>query len=205
MSVKRTAEDVAESVARADADVEEVFSPHRDEFPVRALAFIGELGDQPQLRLISAGCIAAGLLGSNPRLARAGTRMLLAHELATLAKNFVKDNVDRTRPRTARNMRDRQPRRGSNPAKEESSFPSGHTAGALAVARAFSREYPEHGASALLAAGTVAAAQVPRCAHYVSDISAGVVVGLLSEAAADALWRFKAERHEDQEPIRSSP
>ena len=188
MSLKRTAERAAEALARADAKVEEIFDLHREDWPVKALSFVGKMGDQPQLRLLSAGCVAAGLLMSDRRLLRAGTRMLLAHEVATLAKNMVKDSVDRTRPRNAESMAARRPKPGNSSDKEETSFPSGHTAGSLAVARAFGREFPEHRGKALAAAGILAAAQVPKCAHYVSDVGAGAAVGLLSEAAANLLW-----------------
>lgn len=189
MASRTVAADAVEQVAEADAEVHEVFEPLRESSIVKAIAVASELGDQPQLRIISAGCIAAGLLSSNARLTRAGLRMLLAHEVATLAKNMVKDKVDRTRPRSAKSMKQRQPRRGRSSQKEETSFPSGHTAGALSVARAFSREYPERKVPALLSAALVAAAQVPRCAHYVSDVGAGALVGLASEAASAALWR----------------
>lgn len=188
MSLRRTAEGAIESLARADAKVEEIFDPHREDWPVKALGFVGKMGDQPQLRLLSAGCLAAGLLMSDRRLVRAGTRMLLAHEIATLAKSLVKDSVDRTRPRNAQSMAERQPRAGRSSDGEETSFPSGHTAGSLAVARAFSREFPEHRGKALACASIIAAAQVPKCAHYVSDVGAGAVVGLLSEASTSMLW-----------------
>ncbi len=58
----------------------------------------------------------------------------------------------------------------------------------MAVARAFSREYPEHSTPAIAAAGLVAAAQVPRCAHYISDVGAGLALGIATEAASNAAW-----------------
>ena len=66
-------------------------------------------------------------------------------------------------------------------------FPSGHTAGAVAVARACARHYPPARAPAYAWAAGVAAAQVPRCAHYPSDVAGGALVGLAAEAAADRL------------------
>jgi membrane-associated phospholipid phosphatase len=68
------------------------------------------------------------------------------------------------------------------------SFPSGHSAGAVAAARAFAREYPEHGLAAVGAAGFLALLQIVRSAHYPTDVAAGIGVGLLAEKATDLAW-----------------
>jgi membrane-associated phospholipid phosphatase len=114
--------------------------------------------------------------------------MMIAHEAATAAKNLVKTNIDRTRPRSAESRTQKKPRPGKHKAKEETSFPSGHSAGAMAAARAFSREFPEYGAAALGLAGSIAASQIARGAHYVTDVLAGSALGLAAEAATDAAW-----------------
>ena len=152
---------------------------------MKALGWVSEIGDQPQLRTVSAAMIGAGLLG-HPRLLRTGIRMLLAHELATAIKSAIKHRVDRTRPRSARSARHGEPRPGHSRAKEQSSFPSGHTAGATAVAQAFSREFPERALAARSGAALVGLAQVPRCAHYPTDVGVGAIIGLVAEAAVDA-------------------
>jgi hypothetical protein len=177
-----------DKVAEVDAEVNDAVVVQRQSSLDDAIALVGKTGDQPQLRLICAAVTAAGLLRSDSRLFRTGVRMLLAHELATLAKNLVKERVDRTRPRSAESAEDRRPTPGGNRQKDESSFPSGHTAGAVAVATAFSREYPEYRAPVLLAAAIVAGAQVPRRAHYPSDLAAGAVIGAASELLANSLW-----------------
>jgi undecaprenyl-diphosphatase len=115
--------------------------------------------------------------------------MLIAHQLATMAKNFVKYRVDRTRPRSRRRRRtDHRLKPGAARAKEETSFPSGHAAGASAAARAFAREFPEHKGPAAAAAGALSLVQVPRCAHYPTDIAAGLAIGLAAESVLAALW-----------------
>lgn len=188
MPVETALRNTADKVADVDAEVTEAVAPPRQPPLNEAIALVGKLGDQPQLRLISAAVTAVGLLKSDSSLVRTGVRMLLAHELATLGKNFVKDRVDRTRPRSAETAQDRRPSPGKNPKKEETSFPSGHTAGAVAVAAAFSREYPHYRAPVLLAAAVVAGVQVPRLTHYPSDLAAGAVIGAASELLANRLW-----------------
>lgn len=183
-------ERAADTVARADADAADAVGPLRQHPAIKVLSVASEAGDQPQLRLISAGLIAAGLLRSDRRMARAGLRMLIAHELATFAKNVVKNRFDRTRPRSAQSIAQSKIKPGSNPEKEERSFPSGHSAGSIAAARAFGREYPEHSAAAIAAAGVIAATQVPRSAHYVSDVAAGLAIGAAAEAASNLAWQI---------------
>jgi membrane-associated phospholipid phosphatase len=132
-----------------------------------------------------------GLARRDRRMAGAGARMIAAHLLATAAKNFIKHRVDRTRPRSATGKDGHKPKPGRSTAKEETSFPSGHSAGAIAVASAYAREYPEHQAAALAGAGVVALAQIPRSAHYPTDVGAGVAIGLAAEKAVDLVWPFR--------------
>ncbi len=172
-------------IERADVAVGEAAASARDGVAVRALGAISELADQPPLISICMGTLAAGLLLRNDRLARAGGRMLAAELLATGLKNLVKHRVDRTRPRVVDDGGGYRRRRGGDHASEQNSFPSGHTAGAVAVAGAFAREYPEHRAIACAAAIATGAIQLPRGQHYVSDIVAGAIVGLVAEVAIE--------------------
>ncbi|HEX8642547.1 MAG TPA: phosphatase PAP2 family protein [Allosphingosinicella sp.] len=176
--------------AQAEAAAVRAFERFEDSALLDRLA---DLGDQPQLRALCAATIAAGLVarraGGGSRLALAGLRMLIAHEAATLAKNFVKRRIDRTRPRSsAKAGKDPVPSPGRRRHKEETSFPSGHSAGAAAVTRAFAREFPEYAGPAAGAAAALALVQIPRCAHYPTDVAAGIAIGLAAEAALGAFW-----------------
>jgi undecaprenyl-diphosphatase len=179
-----TLEDAAEQLLEADAKTVEAAQPYKDNPLLERLA---DLGDQPAMRIVCAATIAVGVLARDARFVRAGVRMLAAHTLATWTKNFVKHRVDRTRPRSAGDPRsDHRLSPGRSEAKEETSFPSGHAAGASAVAQAFAREVPEFAAPAYLVGGILSLAQIPRCAHYPTDVGAGVVIGLASEALVGA-------------------
>ena len=183
------ANDAAEAVQEADAAVVDAVEPIRKTPPVKLLSTLSEIGDQPQIRALSGALFATGLIRGDRRLMRAGVRMLASHELATALKNLVKHRVDRTRPRSrdeAVDAHKMQP--GDNHAKEETSFPSGHSAGAASAARAFARELPDYAGAAYTIGAGVALAQIPRCAHYPTDVGAGLVIGIASELAVDAGW-----------------
>jgi membrane-associated phospholipid phosphatase len=176
-----------EALVTLDGAVSQALAPHKDRAPMRALGWIGKQGDQPQMIALSGLTLAAGLFRGNKRVIEAGGRMLAAHLLATGIKHVVKRRVDRRRP--SPEAGGAKPRPGRRSAKEWTSFPSGHTAGAVAVAQGFARAFPEHRGKATSAAAVVALAQVCKQAHYVSDVAAGVLIGLASEAAVDRLAR----------------
>lgn len=185
---KARAADAAEAVLEADEAVAEAAEPLSEGLPGTILAAVAELGDQPAMRILCGAVIAVGLVGGDRRLAATGVRMLAAHTLATWAKDVVKHRVDRTRPNAKdKPGKDHRPSPGRDESKEETSFPSGHAAGATAVARAFARAYPGHAAPAAAAAAILSLTQVPRCAHYPSDAGAGVAIGLAAEAAVNLL------------------
>ena len=184
------ANDAADAVQQADAAVVDAVEPIRKTAPVKLLSALSELGDQPQVRALCAALFATGLVRGDRRLMRAGVRMLASHELATALKNFVKHRVDRTRPRSrdeAVDAHKMQP--GDDHSKEETSFPSGHSTGAASAARAFARELPDYAGAAYGIGAGVALAQIPRCAHYPTDVGAGLAIGIASELAVDAGWR----------------
>jgi membrane-associated phospholipid phosphatase len=174
----------------ADSAAARLARQYKDTLPVKALEHVADLGDQPPMRILCGAVIGIGLLSGNRHLARTGVAMLAAHTLATFVKDEVKERVDRTRPRSAAKPgKDSKPRPGDKTAKEETSFPSGHSAGAAAVARAFARGYPEHAGKAYAAAGFLALAQIPRCAHYPTDVGAGLAIGVAAEAVTEAVLK----------------
>lgn len=173
-----------------DHKVHKAVKKSRFTIGVKLIAKLSDVSDQPQMRLLCAGTIALGLVRKDARMIIAGARMLLAHEVATIAKTVIKDRVDRTRPRSAADKEDEKPQPGKDKGKEESSFPSGHSAGAMAVASAFAAVYPERALPAMLAAGAAALAQIPRCAHYPTDVGAGLVVGAAANGVVGLAWRI---------------
>ena len=174
-------------VERADLDIADTVAVDEQGVLGRILSALAEFGDQPPLRALSVAVFAIGLIRRDRRLARTGLRMLAAHTLATAAKGFVKDEVDRTRPGEALGAGSYKLAKGRSKASRLQSMPSGHSAGVAAVARAAAREYPQAAVPSALAAGTVMAAQLPSGNHFPSDIAVGAAIGLASEAIVAGL------------------
>lgn len=178
----RAVEEIDIAVAQSAAKVQ-------DRPLVKLLGQASEIADQPPLIAISLATLVVGLALRRPVVAVAGARMLAAHLLATGIKSQVKRAVDRTRPYVLAEEQRYVVRKAQEEDTRYNSFPSGHTAGAVAVAQAIARTHPPAAAPARLWAAAIAAIQIPRCAHYPSDVAAGAVVGI----AADGVVRL-AER-----------
>lgn len=169
---------------KIDVEIIEKMRPVLQKPAVRKVGKLGDLGDEPPLLAISAALLIGGTLTRKPALQRAAIRMTLAHLVAIGFKEWGKNNVDRTRPDEQLKTGTYYMSAGHSRDADLRSFPSGHTAGALAVARAFSREYPAYTKPVLAAAAMIGALQVPRRAHYPGDVLAGAVAGAIAEKIA---------------------
>jgi membrane-associated phospholipid phosphatase len=184
----------AKTLHRTDRAVSRQASKKKDTAVVRAAGFVGDLADQPPLIIFSSATMAFGLLSRRRNVAEAGARMLASHLLATALKTLVKRNIDRTRPEAVSDGKAYKLAKGHSSTHDASSFPSGHTAGAVAVARAASRIYPDAVPALATATVGVGALQLPTGKHYVSDVLAGAVVGLVGEALVDGAARLIPRR-----------
>lgn len=184
----KDAEKLVKKAVKADRKATHKLAKLRDAPPLRVAAFLAEAADQPQLITAAAATIGAGLLTRRTDLVRGGSRMLAAHLAATGIKMLVKHQVDRARPKKALVDGDARFQPGDNDDHMLNSFPSGHTAGAVAVARAASHEIDGIAAPAALATGAVAAAQPPTGNHYLTDVLAGGAIGWAAEAMVGAVF-----------------
>lgn len=188
--------DAIETVEKADLAVAEAAAPLQDHPVTKALAQVGELADQPPMFALGALVLAGGVVANQPRAVEAGLRLLVSVALATAMKDGIKRVVARTRPYVLAQEGRYEAKLLGPSDKDHNSFPSGHTADAVAAARAVARVWPEARVPAYGAAAAVAAIQIPRCAHYPSDIAVGALVGLAAEALADAILEAGARRAE---------
>jgi membrane-associated phospholipid phosphatase len=182
---------------RLDLAVVDALEPWLRKRWVKAVGAIGNIGDQPPLLALSAAIMLAGVVQRDTKLARTGGRMTLAHLLATAAKGVGKDHTDRTRPRQRLESGSYEMHGGHSEDPELRSFPSGHTAGAVALARSVAREYPDAAGTAYAGATAIGALQLPRRAHFPTDIVAGAVVGVVAELLVDRLINLWWKRAPD--------
>jgi membrane-associated phospholipid phosphatase len=179
--------DIETDCAAEEADVALAahLAGHRDHPAVRALGTLSEIGDQPPLLALSGAVLAYGLLSGNRRVAGAGARMLGSLILATCIKTGLKHLVGRTRPNVLLDEGHYAVEPFGPDEGPWHSFPSGHTAGSVAVARAIGRVYPAARPVAYGGAAAVGLIQIPRGAHYPADVVAGALVGVVAEAAVN--------------------
>lgn len=178
----------AKAVEKADRKATHKAAEHRNEPVVKAAGFLAEIGDQPQLVATSIGTVVIGLIARRPDVIRGGVRMLAAHAAATFVKSAIKASIDRTRPEKAIEDGGGRFEPGHTHDHDQNSFPSGHTAGAVAVARAASRDIDGAGGPAALITGAIAAAQPANGKHYLSDLVVGAAVGWIAEALVSAVF-----------------
>lgn len=179
----------AKKLAKADRDVTHEAAQHRDTPVVKAFGKLSEGADQPPLLLMGVGTMVVGALLRQPVMLRTGARMLASEAVATGIKSIIKRSVNRTRPNKAIETGKHEFKPGDSKAHGDSSFPSGHTAGAVAVAGALAKDVPVLGAPAYALASGVGAMQMPRGKHYILDTVAGAVVGFVSQRAASVAVR----------------
>lgn len=188
-NAKAKAAEAARKVEQQDVELARLVVPLRNSSAVKAVGPIAELMDQPPLYALCGAVIAAGMGRGDARLLRAGARMLAAHALAIMAKNFFKRSVDRTRPARLATKGSYERGPGKRFESAYNSFPSGHTASAVAVSRAFGREYPGMAGPALAGASLLSALQLIRSKHFATDIVAGASLGLIAEGLVDQAFR----------------
>ncbi|NJC06226.1 membrane-associated phospholipid phosphatase [Sphingomonas kaistensis] len=170
-----------------DTAVADALVPYAEDAAVKALGAVAELSDQEPLYAAAAGVLATAVVLRDGPTWRTGTRILAAHLLATALRGVVKAMVDRTRPEAAARRGDYVLREGERQESDFNSFPSGHTAGAVAVAMAVGRDHPGARWPAFALGTLTGAAQVVRSRHYISDVVAGAVIGIAAELLVDAV------------------
>jgi membrane-associated phospholipid phosphatase len=173
-------------VEEADIATAEALGQHRHNPVVRALGALSEVADQAPAMTLCGALTVGGLIAGRPKLAEAGLRMLASVLVATAIKGVVKSAVTRARPHVLLD----EGRYAFGTSEPEGgdwhSFPSGHTADAVAAARALAGVVPAATGAAYSAAAAIALIQVPRAKHYPLDVAAGLAVGILAEALVDA-------------------
>jgi membrane-associated phospholipid phosphatase len=172
----------ATDLEKADIELGKKIAKHRHHPVAKAAGKASKLGDQGPLYALSAGVLAVGVASRDRKITDTGLSMLAAIAAADGAKRLVKNLVHRTRPHVVLDKGHYEADAGGSDDKHKQSFPSGHMAGATAVARALARNHPEAGAVAGVAAIGIGVSRIAKGAHWPLDVFAGAVIGLVAEA-----------------------
>ncbi|MGW0838942.1 phosphatase PAP2 family protein [Streptomyces sp. NPDC002787] len=142
-------------------------------FVGKPLSAVEEAAQRAKLWCGAAGAMALWGGGRGRRAAAAG---VAAMTVAQLASNAVcKQLADRRRP-----PKEWFPHGEVDDRPDSSSFPSGHTAAAVAFTAAVAPSWPSAGVLCAIPAALVAVERVQSGAHYPSDVAAGAVIGRLA-------------------------
>ncbi|KOV96082.1 MULTISPECIES: phosphatase PAP2 family protein [unclassified Streptomyces] len=137
----------------------------------KVLSAVEEAAENTKLWCGSAAAMA-WLGGWRGRKAAAGGLAALA-AAQLISNGLCKQLADRPRP-----PKEWFPHDEVDDRPDSSSFPSGHTAAAVAFTAAVAPTWPAAGAVCALPAAMVAFERVQSGAHYPSDVAAGAAVGL---------------------------
>ena len=180
--------DVASAVEEVDKDMARSAARHRHHPVVKTLGAASEIADQIPLSIVCAAMIGGGAIAGRPQVTQAGLKMMTAHVLANSVKRIIKNNFKRTRPKVMIEEQTYECEAGESEGGHDTSFPSGHTAGAVAVATVMARDLPQTAVPALAIAAMIAGIQVPRGKHYPIDVAAGAVLGFAAACVVHAFW-----------------
>jgi undecaprenyl-diphosphatase len=152
----------------------------------RVLSVVEEAAESAKL-WCGAAVAMAGFGGWRGRkAAAAGLTALVVAQL--ISNGLGKQLADRPRP-----PKEWFPHDEVDDRPDSSSFPSGHTAAAVAFSAAVAPTWPAAGAACAVSAIMVAVERVQSGAHYAGDVVAGAAIGLLSawsaRRAPRLLWR----------------
>ncbi|MEV4943136.1 phosphatase PAP2 family protein [Streptomyces zaomyceticus] len=136
----------------------------------RLLPAVEEAAEHTKLWWAAAVLMAAAGGRRGRRSAAAGVLAMAVAEV--LSNGVVKQLVERRRPPA-----EWIPHGDTEDRPDSSSFPSGHTAAAVAFTAAVAPSWPWAGAACAVPAVLVAVERVHSGAHYPSDVAAGAVIG----------------------------
>jgi membrane-associated phospholipid phosphatase len=170
--------------ASLDQPVANHFRDHRSQGGqdvADAWAKVGTVG----VGVVTAGVLAGGLISHNEKVTHAGLRLLFSVGLAGGAAEGIKFALGRERRLQNTSALD------FDPAHFDTSFPSGHTTLAFAMATSLSDDIHRTWATVGLygLATGVAVSRVYQEAHWVSDVVGGAALGIASAKLVSGRWR----------------
>ena len=135
---------------------------------------------------VTVGLLAAGLVAGRPEITRAGGRLAASLALAGLTVQAGKYAFGRPRPEESLDAD------GYTPFSGQVAMPSGHSAVAFALATSLADDIHRPWASVGLygLATAVAWSRVNDNRHWLTDVTAGALVGITSAKLASGRWQI---------------
>ncbi len=154
---------------------------------LRWLSDIGnQLGRGESLLCVSALLLLAGYAWKLQTWKLAGWETLLAHALTGVVNNSLKHLVGRARPKFMHaGPSEFFPLAGNG----WDSFPSGHAMSSFAIATVLAVRFPKIRWAMIVLASAISVSRLFRASHYLTDILAGVVLGVLIGSVAVHPWK----------------
>ncbi|WP_030723002.1 phosphatase PAP2 family protein [Streptomyces sp. NRRL F-2580] len=148
---------------------------------------VEDAAEHTKLWWAAAAVMAAAGGWRGRRAAAAGITGMAAAQV--LSNGVAKQLVERRRP-----PKEWFPHEDVEDRPDSSSFPSGHTAAAVAFTAAVAPTWPWAGAACAVPTVLVAIERVHDGAHYPSDVAAGAAIGLAAAALVRAAPRLLVRR-----------
>lgn len=153
------------------------------------LARLSDVGDQlgrgESLVIVSVLLLVVGYGLKRSIWKSAGWETLLAHALSGLVNNALKHVIGRGRPKFMHAGNSFAPLAGSG----WDSFPSGHSMASFAVATVLAEKFPKARWPVMLLAMAIAVSRMIRGSHYLTDVVAGAILGVLIGAVSAHPWK----------------
>ena len=171
--------------ASVDEPVANHFRDHRSQGAqdvADAWANVGTIG----VGVVTVGVLAGGLISHNDKVTHAGLRLGFSAALAGGLAEGIKLGMGRERPIQSASAWD------FDPGHFDTSFPSGHTTLAFAMAASLSDDIHRTWATVGLytIATGVAVSRVYQQEHWVSDVIGGAALGVTSAKLINGRWRI---------------
>jgi hypothetical protein len=152
----------------------------------RVAGVVRHFGQPEVYGTVTVGLLATGLITHRPEVARAGGRLAVSLGLAGLTTMVGKYTFGRPRPEQSLDAD------GYTPFSGQVAMPSGHSAAAFALATSLADDIHRPWATVGLygAATAVAWSRVNDNRHWLTDVTAGALVGITSAKLASGRWRI---------------
>jgi membrane-associated phospholipid phosphatase len=177
-----------------DRPVHVFFQEHRTKETDAVAAVFRRFGTPPVFGAVSVGVLGAGFVSGDRDVRRAGGRLVASFVLSVASVEILKKLVGRARPDEDAGAFTFHPF-----TRKQTSFPSGHTASAFALATSLAEDIESPWASVplyLIASGT-AWSRLNDDRHWPSDVAAGALLGITTAKVVSGHWLMFGIRSPD--------